>query len=362
MIHTKLVSHLGRLRRWIARKRPGKGLPSPADTHRVLERERARADRTGAPLAVVAFAARSPDEDRVTMAWLVRILPGRLRCTDEAGWLDEREICAVLPGTPARGAWKVADDVCLQFPNDVPLPLCSVYSYPSDRPPAEGNGSQAKAATPGPASHARTLDLLLTKPVPAWKRTFDLCVAAVCLLLLAPVLGAIALAIKLTSRGPVLFKQWRSGRGDRPFIIYKFRTMLPDAEAYKAVLQAQNQRDGPAFKIERDPRTTKLGRFLRSTSLDELPQLWNVLKGDMCLVGPRPLPCAESDACAGWQRQRLAVTPGITCIWQVRGRGGVPFAEWVRMDMRYIRTQSPWQDLKLLLLTVPAVLLRRGAH
>jgi len=114
--------------------------------------------------------------------------------------------------------------------------------------------------------------------------------------------------------------------------------------------------------MKNDPRVTTLGRFLRKTSLDELPQLWNVLRGDMSLVGPRPLPLAETAACEAWQRRRLDVTPGLTCIWQVRGRGRVAFADWVRMDMEYIRKHSPWQDLKLLLLTVPAVLLRRGAH
>jgi lipopolysaccharide/colanic/teichoic acid biosynthesis glycosyltransferase len=182
------------------------------------------------------------------------------------------------------------------------------------------------------------------------------------LVVLAPLFAIIAIAVKLSSPGPVIFAQRRSGRGGRPFLMYKFRTMVADAEARKAELLTQNEQDGPAFKIKNDPRVTAVGRFLRKTSLDELPQLWNVLKGEMSLVGPRPLPCAEAEACEGWQRRRLDVTPGITCIWQVRGRSQVSFADWVRMDMQYIRAQSLQQDLKLLLLTVPAVLLRRGAH
>src|SRR5205823_467758 len=133
-------------------------------------------------------------------------------------------------------------------------------------------------------------------------------------------------------------------------------------EARKQELVASNEQDGAAFKIKNDPRVTRLGRWLRSTSIDELPQLWNVLRGEMSLVGPRPLPCAEADSCAGWQRQRLDVTPGLTCIWQVHGRCRVSFADWVRMDVQYIRSRSLWQDVKLLLLTLPAVLLRRGAH
>jgi lipopolysaccharide/colanic/teichoic acid biosynthesis glycosyltransferase len=127
-------------------------------------------------------------------------------------------------------------------------------------------------------------------------------------------------------------------------------------------LLALNEQDGPAFKIKDDPRVTRFGRFLRSTSIDELPQLWNVLRGEMSLVGPRPLPCHESDGCLGWQRRRLDVTPGLTCIWQVKGRSRVSFSEWCRMDLQYVAKRGVRQDLLLLLLTLPAVLLRKGAR
>ncbi len=143
--------------------------------------------------------------------------------------------------------------------------------------------------------------------------------------------------------------------------MYKFRSMISDAESLKSQLMELNEQDGPAFKITADPRVTRLGRFLRDTSLDELPQLWNVLRGEMSLVGPRPLPCDESDACLGWQKRRLDVTPGLTCIWQVKGRSQVTFNEWVRMDLQYVGRRSLWQDLKILISTVPAVLQRRGA-
>ena len=140
----------------------------------------------------------------------------------------------------------------------------------------------------------------------------------------------------------------------------KFRSMVVDAEARKQELMARNEQDGPAFKLKADPRVTPLGRWLRATSIDELPQLWNVFRGDMSLVGPRPLPCNESDACAGWQRRRLEATPGLTCIWQVQGRSRVSFTEWVRMDIRYIASQSFWSDVMLLLRTLPALIFRRG--
>ena len=138
--------------------------------------------------------------------------------------------------------------------------------------------------------------------------------------------------------------------------------MTNDAEARKAALRQFSEQDGPAFKLTNDPRLTPVGKFLRETSLDELPQLWNVLKGDMSLVGPRPLPMDESAECAQWQRRRLDVTPGLTCIWQVKGRSKVTFAEWMRMDVNYICRRNIWHDAKILLETIPAVLFRRGAR
>jgi lipopolysaccharide/colanic/teichoic acid biosynthesis glycosyltransferase len=181
------------------------------------------------------------------------------------------------------------------------------------------------------------------------------------LLLLTPVFLAAALATKLDSAGPVFFAQWRSGQGGKPFRMFKFRSMVVDAEAKKRALMALNEQDGPAFKIQRDPRVTAVGRWLRATSIDELPQLWNVLIGDMSLVGPRPLPCDETRACSVWQRGRLDVKPGLTCFWQLQKRSAVSFTEWMRMDAQYIRSLSPWADLKLLFATLPAVLLRRNA-
>jgi lipopolysaccharide/colanic/teichoic acid biosynthesis glycosyltransferase len=339
------------------------GLHPPDQLRRILERERARANRTGEHLSLVTFAPRRPEADHTTPVLVAKVLRGRLRSTDEVGWLDDGQIAVVLPTTPAAGAWKVADDVCLEFPKHVPSPVCTVYSYPLDWPPDE----KAPAPMPAeaqdlPVQRTLSLELLFLQSLPLWKRLLDVTGAAACLLLFLPVFVAIAAAIKWSSPGPVVFRQRRSGRGGLPFAMYKFRTMVADAEARKADVLGLNEQDGPAFKIREDPRVTPVGRFLRRTSLDELPQLWNVLFGDMSLVGPRPLPCEETEACESWHRQRLDVTPGLTCIWQVKGRAQVSFADWVRMDLQYIRSRSPWQDLKLLLLTIPAVLLQKGAH
>jgi lipopolysaccharide/colanic/teichoic acid biosynthesis glycosyltransferase len=339
-------------------------LLTPEQTRRALERERARSDRTGAELSVATFNATNPDTERLTLTWLVKVLHSRLRNTDEIGWLSSHEVCAMLIATPPAGAWKVIEEVLAQLPDDVPRPNCVVYTYPNTQPGWHERLAEAVRRPSEPAQQRQTvsLDRLFVRSLPAWKRTLDILGALMGLLVLSPILVLVALAVKFTSPGPVLFRQVRSGRGGRPFVIYKFRTMVVDAEARKAALLAMNERDGPAFKIKCDPRITPIGRLLRCTSLDELPQLWNILVGDMTLVGPRPLPCAEADACAGWQRRRLDVTPGLTCIWQVRGRGGVAFADWMRMDLEYIRKRSLWHDLKLLLWTIPAVLLRRGAH
>jgi lipopolysaccharide/colanic/teichoic acid biosynthesis glycosyltransferase len=206
------------------------------------------------------------------------------------------------------------------------------------------------------------LENLLVRPLPRWKRTIDIIGAMVGLILASPILLVAALLIKYGSKGPVIFTQQRAGLGGRPFTIYKFRTMVVDAEEQKAALRKFSEQDGPAFKLTNDPRITRVGRFLRKTSIDELPQLWNVLMGDMTLVGPRPLPVGESDACEQWHRRRLDVTPGLTCIWQVKGRSKVSFSEWVRMDVAYIRRRTFFNDMRILFETVPAVLLRKGAR
>jgi exopolysaccharide biosynthesis polyprenyl glycosylphosphotransferase len=192
------------------------------------------------------------------------------------------------------------------------------------------------------------------------KRAFDLLGAGVLLIVLGPVLLAIALAIRLDSRGPVFFRQVRVGHHDRRFRIFKFRTMVHDAEARKSELQDRNEGADGFFKIARDPRITRVGGLLRKTSLDELPQLLNVLSGDMSLVGPRPLIPEEDGLLEGWRRRRLHLKPGMTGPWQILGSSRIPLREMVNIDYLYVANWSLWEDLKILLRTIPCVVSRRG--
>ncbi len=193
------------------------------------------------------------------------------------------------------------------------------------------------------------------------KRLLDAVLSLVVLAILFPMLAVVALLIKLTSPGPVFFVQQRVGMNQRQFKLYKFRSMIADAEDRKYELLHLNERDGPAFKIENDPRITPIGRFLRKTSIDELPQLFNVLSGEMSLVGPRP-PLPEEVQKYEWLfRKRLSVKPGITCIWQISGRNNVSFDRWMEMDHEYIEKWTVWLDLQILLKTIPAVIFSRGA-
>ena len=195
------------------------------------------------------------------------------------------------------------------------------------------------------------------------KRAFDVAISATALFVLAPLLGAIALAIRLDSKGPAFFRQPRRGRDNTTFEIVKFRSMFTGAEAERASVLHLNEVDGPLFKAKAgDPRVTRIGGFLRKTSLDELPQLWNVLKGEMSLVGPRPFVVYEADQITGWARRRLDMTPGITGLWQVLGRNDLPFDEMVKLDYLYVTNWSVWWDLKILCQTIPVVLGRRGAY
>jgi lipopolysaccharide/colanic/teichoic acid biosynthesis glycosyltransferase len=194
------------------------------------------------------------------------------------------------------------------------------------------------------------------------KRALDLAGTALLILASAPILAAIAVAIKLEDGGPVLFRQTRVGRDGRLFIMFKFRSMVPDAEARKAALMAQNEMsDGILFKIRRDPRVTRVGRIIRKLSLDELPQLFNVLRGEMSLVGPRPPVPSEVALYDPGHRRRLAALPGITCLWQVSGRNEIDFHGQVQLDVAYIERQSIRLDLAILIRTIPAVLAGKGA-
>lgn len=324
--------------------------------------ERMRVDRNGSVLSLLFVRLPAHKSSIADIAFLARVLEGRLRVTDTPGLLDDGRIAVLLPDTTADGAWKVATDVSEVYPPGPERPECDVLVYPPhhrDRAPdAEAEGESAPA--PERVVEGESSEFFFAKGMPWWKRAIDVGGGAVGLLISAPIVLTAAAAIKATSRGPAFFVQEREGRGGRRFNMWKLRTMHVDAEDRKVHLLEHSHQDGPAFKMHRDPRTTRLGRLLRVTSIDELPQFWNVVKGEMSLVGPRPLPTEESQACEGWQRRRLDLTPGMTCIWQVSGRGKVRFDDWVRMDLRYAARQSLLHDVKLVLFTLPSLIFQRG--
>ena len=344
-----------RTRGWFGRSTPARSaedlLPSPERFDRIIHVELMRADRSGTRFCLAVFSL-PPTGDCDEYDFAAYLL-SRLRATDHAGCLGRRRIAVVLWDTNQAGAEKFVENILAQCP--LPgRPDVQIYVYPFQKlPPVEPDE---------PTPPGKPLDDLLVRPLPFWKRTLDIFGASVGIVLLSPLLAATALAIRWTSPGPAVFTQTRDGLGGRRFKIYKFRTMYSDAEARKAALRAQSEQDGPAFKLANDPRITPIGSYLRKTCIDELPQLLNVLKGDMSLVGPRPLDSREAAGCEDWQRRRQWVTPGLTCIWQVDGKSRVPFTEWMRMDLRYIGRRNLWTDTKLVIRTACAVVLHRASH
>lgn len=194
------------------------------------------------------------------------------------------------------------------------------------------------------------------------KRALDIAVSMTGLITLAPLFIVVAIAIYLDSGGPVIFAQTRVGQKGHKFKMLKFRSMITGAESLLSELMDQNEADGPVFKIRDDPRLTRVGKLIRKTSIDELPQLINVLRGDMSLVGPRPPLPAEVEQYTPYQKQRIMVIPGITCFWQISGRSHVSFEDWVEMDLKYIRERNLWLDISIVLLTLPVVLKGKGAY
>ena len=194
------------------------------------------------------------------------------------------------------------------------------------------------------------------------KRFFDivLCLAAMFLLIIVAI--PISIATWLEDGFPVFFTQERTGWNGKVFRMYKFRSMCRNAQQMHFQMLEQNELDGPAFKMKEDPRITKVGKFLRKTSLDELPQIINILKGEMSIVGPRPLPTYEAEKCNSYQKQRTLVKPGLTCYWQCMGRDDIPFDEWIELDLKYIREAILWTDLKIIFMTFGAVVRKEGAY
>lgn len=399
----------------LGRIRPARipdGLNSKDEFHVILKRERARSDRNGHGFSVVAFRAGCEDGDNAFAECLKGVLLQRQRATDEIGWLDEKRIGVLLYNTPPEGAWDYASHVRAALAAKGPAPECSVYAYPvfwtgfdeekgaagsnncsrqisGDREFPHSAGTDSGTLRKGTGMATRTwggvreanvlapardtvqsqpsrkpdLDLfpLVVSALPVWKRVMDIVGGTVALVVLSPIIFAVATAIRLTSRGPIIFRQQRAGLRGKPFTCYKFRSMVVDAETRKEHLLEYNERSSVAFKMTNDPRVTRLGRFLRKTSLDELPQLFNVLQGEMSLVGPRPLPIDEAQQLRAWHNMRQEVTPGITCLWQIYARQNRSFDLWAGLDIEYIRKRSLLLDLKLLLLTIPAVISMRGA-
>jgi exopolysaccharide biosynthesis polyprenyl glycosylphosphotransferase len=269
-------------------------------------------------------------------------------------FLMDQELDEVLIALPVKSRY-VEIQRTIQICERVGVPVqysASIFTHARLEPRVEYSFSGPVLSVPAALDGPRLLV----------KRAIDVVGAALALLLLSPVLVAVAVAVKLTSPGPVLFAQPRYGRDRRRFTMYKFRSMVDGAEAQQVHLEELNEIHGPVFKIRLDPRITSLGRFLRRTSLDELPQLWNVLRGEMSLVGPRPLPIRDVGQFAEpWLMRRFSVFPGITGLWQVSGRSHVSFDDWIRMDLTYIDRWSLALDLWILARTIPAVLSGRGA-
>jgi exopolysaccharide biosynthesis polyprenyl glycosylphosphotransferase len=315
--------------------------------------QRAWAFRTeGEALALVLGAG--PAEAEAIGRWRGRrverlegVDPDQLRLRLQAGGVDE-----VLLPPRDRETLRGLVEACAEVGASA---LVAIERLDVELPPP-------KAETVGPTLYLNYRTHEPELPSRFVKALMDRTVGLVMLLMTLPLMLLIAVAVKLTSRGPVLFVQQRGGLHGRPFRMLKFRTMREGAEAERASLLAANEMDGPVFKIAEDPRVTRLGRFLRRTSMDELPQLVNVVRGDMSLVGPRPLPVVETRELAGVHRRRLSMRPGITCLWQISGRNELGFREWMALDLQYVDHWSLSLDLAILLRTLPALLSRRGAR
>ncbi len=348
-------------------------LQSQREFQRTLSKERSRVDRHGGLFGFIILRLCDMRGAKAQVRLLAKLLHQRLRETDEKGQLGPGRIGVVLPLTDSIGTHLVLNSI-LELARKNGLRIdgeCFVYpDQSSGRPGGEsidGSRDREQDVTASQSVEVPTMSqplpiAMLVSEYPLWKRSLDVAGAVVGLVLSSPIMLVSAILIKLTSRGPILFCQQRTGYLGQEFTIYKFRSMVDNASQMQAELRERNERDGPAFKITRDPRTTLIGRFLRATGFDELPQLYNVLRGDMALVGPRPLPVNEADQCLPWQQRRVEAKPGLTCFWQIAKSRSITFPDWMRLDLSYVRKASLGLDLRLIARTVIAVFMGRVGH
>lgn len=380
---------------------PQPGIYSVEQFRVALEREKARAERNGHGFSLAMIQTNGLGNGVSGRFLLVDVLKGRLRIMDEAGWFDQSRLGVLMPYTSCQGAWHLIEDLCRLMDGALSPSDCRVYTYPHDRfggddggpgqetadahemEPAAAHAENPLAVASG-ASALHRLDLhgdpvwdspagllpcaypfepRLWNGSPTWQRGLDILGALLGLVVLSPVFLLTALVIKLVSPGPVFFRQMRIGRGGRPFMLWKFRTMQAGADTaihrhhVAQLIRSANEEAAakPMVKLDNDPRVIPFGRVIRGTCIDELPQLINVLRGEMSLVGPRPPIPYEVREYLPWQRRRFDTTPGLTGLWQVSGKNRLTFDEMIRLDIRYCRTKSLWKAIAIICRTPRAI-------
>jgi lipopolysaccharide/colanic/teichoic acid biosynthesis glycosyltransferase/GGDEF domain-containing protein len=355
---------------------------------RELARERIRATRRSFPYCVLEIklkpSVKGPDARRCRKQ-IAQTLHRNVRLTDHKAELSANEFAILFTDTPEMGGRSAMARLETLFESKkVPVEMRldvfdrDAFSNDDDSDSADsGTDSQSlsnrrstdkqfdrqwREVTGGVGLGDDVTTTRISAFGQALKRGVDIVGATFGLIVTGPVILAAMAAIRWTDGQSAIFKQTREGYRGRPFTIYKLRTMIVNAEAQQEALREQSHRDGPAFKIADDPRVTRVGNFLRKTCLDELPQLWNVLKGEMSLVGPRPLPWHESRACENWHRRRLDVRPGMTCYWQVQKHNIESFDDWMRLDLKYVEQLGLFEDLRLIMKTIAVPVFGRGGH
>jgi lipopolysaccharide/colanic/teichoic acid biosynthesis glycosyltransferase len=345
-------------------------LSTTAQFDREVARERHRAMRRSIPFCVITMELHKQQHLRRRARVLTRLLHRNLRMTDHKAVIGPGRFGVLLVDTSESGGRATIERIkALAQRHGLGVSMQLRVHDPEgfDSEPRDSDGTRRcldEVTTGRSRVEDRVDEPLISRPVPrlAVKRMIDIVGASAGLVVTSPIIVAAMVAIKWGDAGPPMYKQTREGYRGQPFTIYKLRTMVVNAEHSQSDLRAHSHRDGPAFKIARDPRVTRVGHFLRKTCIDELPQLWNVIRGEMSLVGPRPLPWHESRACERWHRRRLDVRPGLTCDWQIDKTQADSFDDWMRMDLRYIDHFSLLRDLRLIAKTIKVPLTGRGSE